>query len=58
MTKIILLVSIGLLILVFGPMLTIWALNVLFPTLHIPITLSTWFAVIVLGSFTVHKGSK
>jgi len=32
-----------------GPLATIWALNALFPTLAIPYTLETWFAVIVLG---------
>lgn len=58
MTKIIFLVAIVLLAIIFGPMLTIWALNTLFPTLHIPLTLSTWLAVLILSSFTVRKGSK
>jgi len=34
-----------------GPLLTIWAFNTLFPALAIPYTLSNWFAVIVLGAF-------
>ena len=47
---------VGLLILIvlaviFGPLLTIWALNVLFPILAIEYTLSTWLAVILLGMF-------
>ena len=34
-----------------GPWLVIWAANTLFPTLAIDFNLSTWFAVIVLGTF-------
>ena len=33
-----------------GPLLTIWALNELFPALAIPYTLSTWVAVIILAA--------
>jgi hypothetical protein len=34
-----------------GPLLGIWSLNVLFPTLQIPYTFETWAAVaILLGS--------
>lgn len=32
---------------VFGPFITIWALNTLFPILAIPYTFETWAAVIV-----------
>ena len=32
-----------------GPLLTIWALNTLFPALAIPYTLETWAAVAILG---------
>jgi len=32
-----------------GPLLTIWALNTLFPALAIPYTIETWFAVIILA---------
>ena len=35
---------------ILGPLLTIWALNTLFPVLAIPYTLDTWFAVIVVAS--------
>jgi len=31
-----------------APMLTIWALNTLFPSLAIPITFETWSAVVLL----------
>jgi ribosomal protein RSM22 (predicted rRNA methylase) len=34
-----------------GPILTIWALNTLFPVLAIAYTLETWAAVIVVGMF-------
>lgn len=34
---------------IIGPILTIWALNTLFPALAIPTTLETWFAIVVLG---------
>jgi hypothetical protein len=32
-----------------GPLLTIWALNTLFPVLSIPYTIETWFSVVILG---------
>jgi len=35
-----------------GPLLTIWALNTIFPALAIPYALDTWVAVVLLyGSF-------
>jgi len=34
---------------ILGPLLTIWALNTLFPVLAIPYALDTWFAVIVVA---------
>lgn len=40
---------IGALILI-GPLLTIWALNTLFPVLAIPYTFWTWAAALILGS--------
>ena len=36
---------------IFGPFITIWALNTLFPALAIPYTIETYFAVIALGVF-------
>lgn len=42
------------LVAIFGPLLTIWALNALFPVLAIPYTWETWLAVILLkGLLTV-----
>jgi hypothetical protein len=36
-------------LIIFGPLLAIWGLNVLFPVLAIPYTLKTWFAIIVVS---------
>lgn len=36
-------------LLVFGPIITIWALNTLFPALAIPTTFLTWLAMFWLG---------
>ena len=35
---------------VVGPLLTIWALNTLFPVLAIDYNISTWSATILLGA--------
>jgi hypothetical protein len=35
--------------LIFGPLLTIWALNTLFPVLAIAYTFETWAAIVLLG---------
>jgi hypothetical protein len=34
-----------------GPLLTIWAFNTLFPAIAVGYTFSTWLAVIILGAF-------
>jgi len=36
---------------IFGPFITIWALNTLFPVLAIPYTVETYFAVIAMSVF-------
>jgi len=42
-----------------GPLLTIWALNTLFPVLAIPYTIETWAAVILIkGLLTVQVTKK
>lgn len=38
------------LLVVAGPLLTIWAMNTLFPVLAIPYTVSTWLAALILGA--------
>ena len=32
-----------------GPLLTIWSLNILFPVLAIPYTWQTWVAVVIVA---------
>ena len=39
------------LLVIFGPLLTIWVLNTLFPSLAIAYTLKTWLAALLLGAF-------
>ena len=36
-------------VIVVGPLLSIWALNTLFPMLAIPYTIQTWAAVMLVG---------
>ena len=38
-----------LILVILGPIATIWALNALFPVLAIPYTLETWFATVIIG---------
>ena len=38
------------LLVVIGPLATIWALNMLFPSLAIAYSLETWVAVVILGA--------
>lgn len=49
MVKVVLAIAFILLLVIVGPILTIWALNTLFPALAIPYTVETWFAVVVIG---------
>ena len=44
-------------LIVLGPILTIWALNTLFPALAIPYSIETWFAVVILGGLFKTKVS-
>ena len=49
MSKVGLLLIILFVALVFGPLLTIWALNTLFPVLAIPYSIETWFATVIIA---------
>jgi hypothetical protein len=49
--KIVLLIALIIFLIVVGPLLTIWALNTLFPVLAIQYTWQTWLAVIFVGGF-------
>jgi hypothetical protein len=51
MIKIIFIVALIIALIIIGPLLTIWALNTLFPILAIPYTIQTWFAVVLVGMF-------
>ncbi len=60
MRKLMLVIGFGLLIIaliVLGPLLTIWALNTLFPVLAIPYNVYTWAAVLVMSAFFQTKVS-
>jgi hypothetical protein len=49
MFKLILAIAFIIFLVVIGPILTIWALNTLFPALAIPFTFETWLAVVIIG---------
>jgi hypothetical protein len=49
-TKIILMLALIIALVIFGPIVTIWSLNVLFPALAIPVTFETWCAIVILGA--------
>ncbi len=54
-------IIIVLLLVILGPIITIWALNTLFPALAIPFTFETWVAALVLGGIVrgnIRKESK
>ena len=40
-----------------GPLLTIWALNTLFPVLAIPYNIYTWASVLIMSAFFQTKVS-
>ena len=49
MFKLILAIAFIIFLVVIGPIITIWALNILFPSLAIPFTWETWLAVVIIG---------
>ena len=48
MSKILIVVLVAVLFIA-GPLMVIWSLNVLFPALAIPYTMTTWVAALILG---------
>jgi len=48
MSKILIVILVAVLFIA-GPLLVIWSLNVLFPVLDIPYTVTTWVAALILG---------
>ena len=49
MFKLLLAIAVIVALLAIGPLLVIWSLNILFPTLAIAYTFETWAAVVLLG---------
>lgn len=58
MFKIILVVALIVLLVIVGPVATIWALNTLFPSLAIPLSFDTWCATVILGGLINARISK
>lgn len=46
--KYIIILAVAIAAIIFGPFITIWSLNTLFPVLAIPYTLETWAAAIAI----------
>ena len=57
MDKALIVIVVVALLVIVGPLLTIWALNTLFPVLNIPYSLETWFASLLLGGI-FHASSR
>jgi hypothetical protein len=55
--KLILAIAFIVFIIAIGPLLTIWAVNTLFPAVAIPYNLETWFSVVIIGAFFRSKVS-
>lgn len=57
--QLIALIAFVLLLIILGPIATIWALNTLFPVVAIPYTIETWAATVILGGlFTARVSTK
>ena len=56
--KIIGLVVLIIAIVIFGPLVTLWSLNTLFPVLAIEYNVATWFASLWLFAAVAYKGKK
>jgi TRAP-type C4-dicarboxylate transport system permease small subunit len=58
--SILLILLFAILMVIVGPIATIWSLNTLFPVLNIPFTLDTWMAAFLLfaGVSGVRFGKK
>lgn len=49
MSKVTLVLIFVIAVVFFGPLLTIWSLNTLFPVLAIPYSIETWFATMIIA---------
>jgi hypothetical protein len=50
MNKIMMALAFAILMIILGPIATIWAMNTLFPSLNIPTNFDTWCAIVVLSA--------
>jgi len=55
--KLILAIIVIAFVVIIGPLLTIWAMNTLFPALAIEYTWQTWVSVVIIGAFIKSKVS-
>lgn len=55
MTKPLLIIFFALIVIICGPLITIWALNTLFPALAIDYTFETWLATLLLQGIFAYK---
>jgi len=51
MDKLLSMIILVVLLVLIGPLITIWALNTVFPVLNIPYTFDTYCAIVILGVF-------
>jgi hypothetical protein len=56
--KVVLLIALIVLVVVIGPLATIWALNTLFPIVNIPYSFDTWAAALLLGGALSFRRNK
>ena len=56
MSKVSLLLIVLLVAIIFGPLVTIWSLNTLFPVLAIPYSIETWVAALIIGGIVRGDG--
>lgn len=55
-TKLLLIIAFAILLVIVGPVATIWSLNTLFPVLAIPLNFETWMAAFLLGAVVSGQG--
>ena len=51
MIKSFFLIVLFILAVIVGPLITLWSVNTLFPSLNIPYDVFTWLATVILGLF-------
>lgn len=52
---IVFILTLAILVIVFGPFAVLWSLNTLFPVLAIPYTFYSWLAVVVMNLTWMYK---